>query len=198
MKHSEKPKPTPLFAAHPDVSQSGLIMRFAWEDDVTLASAFQGSAKRLAATHAGDSTDDMILLPYLTLYRQAFELALKVTIRELAALRREVLGDTSPDLTRDSVNKKLQYKIKHNLLELWDELTKHFTELYPGQELPDTLTKLFHLLHETDSSGTAFRYTGGLEANTERLDFPSLASSLDTQFDLLIAVRDYATETIGH
>lgn len=188
---------TPLFAAHPQIDMQGLIMRFAWEQEINLAFAYQNSAARLASTHTGDSTDDLILLPYLTLCRQAYELTLKVTIRSLASLRRTHLDDQSTELSRDRVNENL-LRIGHDLLRLWKKVKGHFIVLFPDVDLPESLDATIRLLHRSDKSGTAFRYNGVLKPMTESVDFPSMAKRLDSELNVLISVLDYSTESFNY
>lgn len=88
MRKSGKDEPTALFAKVPGKEYGRLIFRYPYHNDSMLAMSYHEAATRLAGTFEGQPIDDTMLLPFLTLYRQAIELRLKETIRDLAALRR--------------------------------------------------------------------------------------------------------------
>lgn len=50
------------------------------------------------------------------------------------------------------------------------------------------------LLHDADSTGTAFRYSGQLPDIQESLDFPDLVQLLDAEFTMLGGMEDAVTE----
>lgn len=183
-----------LFAKVPSTAYNRLIMRHRYEDDTHLAFAYHEAATRLAGTYKGDPIDDRLLLPFLSLYRQAFELQMKETIREFASLRRRFHSSGAPDLASKAIEERLQRKVGHNLHALLVELQKHYAALEVDGSFPKSIEQLLLLLHDADASGTAFRYTGGLPDTEDRLDFPDLVQLLDDEFQLLGGVRDYVTE----
>lgn len=79
--------PLKLLAAAPCHEYSRLIVRYPCQTDEDYACAYHYSAQRLASTFKGRPIDDLILLPFLSLYRQAIELQLKDAIRCLVELR---------------------------------------------------------------------------------------------------------------
>lgn len=147
-------------------------------------------------TFGGNPTDDLILLPFLTLYRQAFELQLKNTIRALVTFRAmyhegwtfELKKSISAERFRDSNH------LGHNLYRLLAEAKKHFAALNLPEKFPKSLETIVLEFHEADKSGTAFRYAGYLPDTQEYTDFPDLVKKLDEVFDLLLAVVDYAED----
>jgi hypothetical protein len=183
-----------LFAKVPSTAYDRLIMRHRYEDDTQLAFSYHEAATRLASTYKGDPIDDRLLLPFLSLYRQAFELQMKETIREFASLRRRFHAGNTADVASKTIEDRLRHKIGHNLHGLLTELQKHYVALEIDGSFPKSTEKLLLLLHDADASGTAFRYTGGLPDTEDRLDFPDLVRLLDDEFRLLGGFRDYVTE----
>lgn len=70
-------------------------------------------------------------MPFLMLYRQAFELQLQNFIRYLAGVRRcrVEASHRNPDLTHEAIEKRLRYIFGHNLRALLDDLLKHYNAL---------------------------------------------------------------------
>lgn len=50
------------------------------------------------------------------------------------------------------------------------------------------------LVHEADSTGTSFRYSGQMPHIQESLDFVDLVAMLDAEFELLGGMLDGVTE----
>lgn len=196
MRKSGNKKPTALFAKVPGVQYDRLIFRFPYQGDAMLAMSYHEAAKRLAHSHRGQPIDDTILLPFLTLYRQAFELRLKEMIRSFASLRRRYDGPDDPELQPQAIEKRLRNPrvLGHNLEALLNEMLEHAGSLESAGDFPDSTRELVMLLHEADSSGTAFRYSGQLPDIQESLDFPNLAALLDGEFTMLGGVEDALTE----
>jgi hypothetical protein len=95
-----------LLEAAPATDYDRLIVKAPYETDRHFAVFYRESANRLAATFSGNSEDDMILLPYLGLYLQAYELAVKSFIRDLAKERRRLVDSGNPDLHPDKIEKR--------------------------------------------------------------------------------------------
>jgi hypothetical protein len=81
---SKRTSPVKLFESVPNTDYGRLIVRYPFQDDAVFAFSYKESADRLASTFKGDAPDDLMLLPFLTLYRQAYELQLKVIVHFLA------------------------------------------------------------------------------------------------------------------
>lgn len=185
---SKRTAPVKLFQAVPNTDYSRLIVRYPYQDDTVFAFSYKESADRLASTFKGDAPDDMMLLPFLTLYRQAFELQLKVIVQILAGIRRAYEGEYGEETSAKAIDLRFKNDIKHNLHKLLNEVLKHYNALDLGEPFPASIKKLILLLHDADGSGTAFRYSGRLPDTTEHIDFPSLVKMLDDEWNLLNGV----------
>lgn len=80
----------------------------------------------------------------------------------------------------------------HNLHQLLNEVKLQFAELDLDEQFPTSLDGMILKLHEADKAGTAFRYAGLLPETQEHADFPDLLEQLDSSFDMLCSVLDYA------
>jgi hypothetical protein len=186
-----EPEPVRLLVTIPSTTRGDLIVRYPYQNDSDYAFAYHESAKRLAGTFQGTPIDDTILLPFLMLYRHAFELRLKHLIRYLAATRRQYREPDNNKITRAKVEQRLRYKHGHKLKPLLEEFLEHFGALdLPGEFPPDVVSTI-ELLHEADSSGMAFRYANELPDTHERSNFPALAALLDEQLSMLSVTEDY-------
>ena len=165
-----------------------LIMRFGYEDNGFLASQYHDAALRLASTFKGDPADDAILMPFLNLFRHAYELQLKELIFFLAAQRRKHVDSSNPELAREKVAERVQKHVGHNLYRALEEVRKHWNALELGQEIPEELAKLIEQIHLSDKSGTAFRYSGSLIEEAERISFTDLVEKLEAGYRTLCAV----------
>jgi len=179
--------PVKLFATLPSKGYGRLIVRYPYQDDTNYAFAYREAARRLASTFRGDAPDDLILLPFLTLYRQAFELQVKEFIHFLAGLRRQYEGQ-SADTDRAVLEKRLQKDLGHNLHKLLNEARKHYDALALDQPFPKSIENLLLMLHEADATGTAFRYAGEFPDTQDHIDFPHLVKLLDDEWELLDGV----------
>lgn len=196
MRKSGKDERTALFAKVPGKEYGRLIFRYPYHNDSMLAMSYHEAATRLAGTFEGQPIDDTMLLPFLTLYRQAIELRLKETIRDLAALRRRFHDPSNPKLQPAAVEKRLRSPriLGHNLEALLNELLDRYNALEFDEQFPESARDLVMLLHEADTSGTAFRYSGQMPDIQEHLDFPDLVALLDGEFRLLGGIEDWITE----
>ncbi|PQM73915.1 hypothetical protein C5Y44_10655 [Corynebacterium sp. J010B-136] len=70
-----------IFSEHESKGIADLLVYSPGQSNKDYALAYHESAKRLAGTFKGQAGDDLILLPFLALYRQAFELQLKLLSR---------------------------------------------------------------------------------------------------------------------
>ena len=84
-----------VFTAHPAAGRDTLIVRYPGMDDGRLGHSFADAAERLVGTYTGAARDDLMLLPYLYLYRHAMELELKQAIRYAAGVGR-LSGNEDP------------------------------------------------------------------------------------------------------
>lgn len=162
-----------------------------------VAVGYADAASRLEMSFQGEPWDDVMLLPFLFLWRQAIELQLKTNIRDLAKLRRRQ-GETEEWLRSDVVDERLRNprKVGHDLAELIAEHDQHNIAL-GLQAIPADVFRTLELFAALDNGGTGFRYAGVLKAPSADLNFRSLAESLDEAFKLLQVVIDAATSGEG-
>jgi len=79
-----------LFSEHSATKQSHLIQYNEHTMSPALvAVGYADAARRLRASYRAQPWDDVMLLPFMFVWRQAIELALKTNITDLAALRRQ-------------------------------------------------------------------------------------------------------------
>lgn len=187
---STRSKPLRLLESVPNKVYSRLIVRYPYQTNRDYALSYRFAAKRLAETFTGDSIDDLILLPFLTLYRQAFELELKNLIQFLVITRMTYVEGRTSELEQARSDERFK-ELGHNLHKLLNEAKKHYDALDLDESFPPEVEKLIAMLHEADKSGTAFRYAGQLPNTQEHADFPDLAALLDQQYDNLTVITDY-------
>ena len=101
MSAPKQPTSTKLLSSAPAAAYKTQIVRYPHEDSGRLALSFRQAAERLGATYKGNPEDDALLLPYLTLTRQAFELELKHLIATLASYRQTYVEGVTPELSLD-------------------------------------------------------------------------------------------------
>lgn len=193
-KKSKKKAPIRLLTSVPNKDYGRLVVRYPGQTDDDYANAYHFSANRLASTFDGEPIDDLLLLPFLTLYRHAFELQLKNAIRSLVALRASHLQGWTPELSEAVSEKRFadRGQLGHNLYKLLNDVKKHFAALGLQEDFPKSVEAIVSKLHEADNTGTAFRYAGLLPDTQEYVDFPDLCEVLDREFKLLCVVIDYA------
>jgi len=187
-----------LFTEHPATARSGLIQynEFLMNERL-VAVGYADAARRLRASFTNQPWDDVMLLPFLFLWRQAIELELKANIRDLATIRRRD-GEGDADLKREAVNARLKnpQKVGHKLTKLVHELGEHISALNL-EELPESTARVLQLLAAMDDGGTGFRYAGVLQVPSANLDFYGLAEALDDVYQLLEVIVDAATNGEG-
>lgn len=191
-KQSKQQTPLRLLTSVSSKDYSRLVVRYPYQTDVQYAHAYHFAAQRLAATFGGEPIDDLLLLPFLTLYRQAFELQLKNTIRSLVGLRIRYVDGGTAELLEAVSEKRFKDHLGHNLHRLLNEAKKHFDALDLPEPFPKSVEEMVVKLHEADRAGTAFRYAGSLPKTQEYIDFFDLAAMLDQEFEMLCLVTEYA------
>jgi hypothetical protein len=184
-------KPLRLLTSVPNKVYDRLVVRFAFQTDRDFAAAYHFSAQRLADTFSGNPEDDLLLLPFLTLYRQAFELDLKNTIKFLINTRMVYVDGKTSELLDSIREERIKQDFGHNLYKLLNEVKKHYDALDLPEAFPKDVEKLIIMLHDADVAGTAFRYAGQLPDVQEHADFPDLAALLNDQFTMLSVLEDY-------
>lgn len=187
-----------LFSTHAAAGLSNLIQYNRSSLNEHLVSVgYADAARRLRASYKAEPWDDVMLLPFMFLWRQAIEIELKRNIRGLATLRRRN-GDKNPRLDLKAMDDRLRNprKVGHNLRKLVRELSEHIAAL-ALQEIPGEVSETLELLAALDNGGTAFRYAGALEAPSADIDFQAIAESLDATFRLLEVIIDAATHGEG-
>lgn len=197
MNNSPQPVSWDLLNSAPSTVYERLIVQWPHQTDRDLAFFYSESANRLASTFSGQPIDDTILLPFLTLYRQAFELQLKSFTRYLAAVRKKYHEPNNPTLSADEVDKRLRSRaIGHKLQPLLEELLEHYAALNLSEPFPGEVEQLLLLIHHADEPGTYFRYSGNLPDQKTNVDFPNLVERFKEQFNLLQGVEDWAYDQI--
>lgn len=184
-------KPLRLLNSVPNKLYDRLIVRYPFQTDRDYAASYHFAAKRLAETFTGQPIDDLMLLPFLTLYRQAFELELKNTIKALVRIRIVYVDGRTAELEAAIKEDRFKDDFGHNLYKLLNEAKKQYEALDMPEPFPKDVEKLIIMMHEADRAGTAFRYSGQLPDVQEHADFPDLAELLDDQFTMLSVVEDY-------
>lgn len=192
-KTSKRETPLRLLTSVPSKHYGRLVVRYPFQTDGDFAHAYEFAAKRVASTFSGQPVDDLLLLPFLTLYRQAFELQLKHTIRSLVRVRMNYVDGPSAELAEAVSDRRFKdnNELGHDLYRLFNEVRRHFDALKLPDAIPSSVEAIISSLHEADSGGTAFRYAGILPDTQEHADFPDLAKVLDDGFRTLTLVIDY-------
>jgi hypothetical protein len=179
-------RPQDLFTEFPATTHDRLIVRY--PDAMTnLEHSFSDAAERLADSYKGRAPDDALLLPFLYLYRHAFELNLKGCI-ELAAACRVLEGDDEDgSLEPAEVQRRLHHVHGHKIMALFEELDGHLKAL-GFDPIPKESRKLHTLLSNTDPRGESFRYDrsmpGRLGDSGDDVDFIALRTALRDGFGL--------------
>jgi hypothetical protein len=187
-----QPRRPDIFTEFPASGRDGLIVRWPDRGDDALGWFYAEAADRLAAAHTGAPVDDVLLLPFLYLYRHAIELDLKRDIRFAARLRRNN-GETDPTLSAQAVNDRLKSKHRHRLMALVDELDTHLRALQEPP-FPADIRRMFTLISNSDRTGEAFRYPGELPDAQDYIDFPKLAAALRQNYRTGSATYDVLSE----
>lgn len=186
-----------LFDSFPTQIQSQLIVHWPHLTDANLAVFYAESADRLANSYEGKPQDDMILLPFLMLYRQAFELQLKVFTKYLAAVRKKHREPHNPDLDAGTIEAKLRSRqIGHKLEPLQQEMLSHFNALQLAESFPADVSNLIDMLDAADGPGTFFRYAGNLPTRQINIDFVEMFTLFHDQFLMLRAAEDYVSAIV--
>lgn len=200
---SVKQKNSTLRKLNKDYKSRGidtLVQLNPYEDMAYYAFHYRHCADRLVNSHEAKPEDDEILMPFLTLYRQAYELMLKDLALCVASHQRR-LGNSSEEYSRKAMEtligtgeKNFGHRLNRSFKWIQDELK--ILGLV-GADLPNELIKAVDLLHDIDPSGTNFRYPDPELTEPLNVDIYKLKSVLAKGFDWLSAVYDYVDETLG-
>lgn len=177
-----------------------LVQLNPFEDMGHFSSHYRECADRLVQSRCGDPKDDEILLPFLTLYRQAYELLLKDLALCIAA-HQVRFGDPNPDYS----NKNMKVRIGpgkgnwgHSLYQSFKWVSDEIDQLKLSDEkLPRELTLAVNLLHGVDPSGTKFRYPDPELNRTLKIDIYKLQADLSAGIDWLWAVYSHTEEMLS-
>lgn len=191
------PKPTKLLGSVPATAYRTQIVRYPYEDSGRVSYSFQYAADALASTYTGKNEDDSLLLPYLTLYRQAFELRLKHLIAFLASTRAVYIEGSTQELSDAQDPEHLRKTYGHNLHKLLNAVETHYAALKLPSPFPPAVKATILAFHEDDKAGVAFRYAGQLPEIQEHADFPTLAKLLAETYDELSLLEDYVDGTFS-
>jgi hypothetical protein len=128
------------------------------EDDELLAMGFAEAGDLIVQSWTTEGPNDLPFVPFVYLYRHAFELVLKAAIRETAA-RLRVEHEADAEIDASDLNKRMTRKpLGHNLGGLLDLLVHLLARLSLEDELPDEVQETIRQLDSIDPSGEAFRY----------------------------------------
>ena len=185
-----------IFSQSTSDGMPDLVVYYPGQSGKEYVLAYYDAAMRLASTFKGQANDDLVLLPFLTLFRHAFELQLKITIKDLVALRIEFGEGLAADLDSDRSDEALK-AMGHNLHKLLNIVEIHYEGLKLPQPFPESVKSIIMKIHEADHDGTAFRYSGLLGGVQERIDFPGFADRLSKEFILLESISEYAGDSLG-
>lgn len=159
--------------------------------------AFSETANRVAESYKANPADDAILMPYLTLYRQAFELLLKDMALSFGSFYRRT-GSSLTEFSRENMDELIgQNGFGHSLHKSFAYFEKHFEALgFATQPLPVSLPRAVKLLHSTDPSGTNFRYPDEKLGEVLNINFPKLHEELQEAIGWLWAVISYVDDAL--
>lgn len=197
MSSPKKTNPTKLLSSSPAMAYRSQIVRYPYEDSGRVALSYRQAADRLASTFEGNPEDDSLLLPYLSLTRQAFELELKHLIATLASYRQVYVEGVTPELTLAQDPEHLRVTYGHNLHKLLTEVERQYAALKLPSVFPASIRKVIQAFHEDDKAGVAFRYAGQLPEVQEHADFPTLHKLLTEAYDDLSLLEDYVDGTLS-
>lgn len=177
---------------------STLVVKTTRETDRHFAAQYAYAADRLSNTFDSNPEDDMILLPFLTLYRQAYELSLKSWLADLAQWRRKLVDFGDSTLEATTVQKRIKNDHRHDFYKLLKEIREHYDALELGEPFPQDMAKLIEAWHQTDKPGTSFRYSSDNQpTEITRIDFPALAEMLHHGIHQLWAVEDWVDDCMA-
>lgn len=164
------------------------------------ANHYRECADRLVESHRGRPQDDSVLMPFLTLYRQAYELLLKDLALCIAAHQFR-FGNTASDYSRESMQARIgpgKDNWGHSLHRSFKWVSNEIEQLdLSDDELPQELKSAVDLLHDVDPSGTAFRYPDPKLTEPLNIDIYKLQNELSTGFHWLEAVYSFVDETLS-
>lgn len=194
--NEDGPPQANLFSANEATSLAHLIVFDPEMSESMLAVGYDDAAQRLAESYRGEPWDDVILMPLMFLWRQAIELSLKATIRDLCHLRR-IGGDPDPTLHATKVDKRLRsFEVGHKLDRLLEELCLQLSAV-GGPSLPESTQQTIRYLAELDASGTGFRYAKSLRAPEARVNIATLSATLRDAWLMVHVTIDAVTQGEG-
>ena len=190
-KKKPQAKPTRLLSSVPNRAYERLIVSYPNRSTADVAYMYEEAAKRLASTYSGKAEDDVILMPFLFLCRQSFELQLKNLVSFLARTRITYVNGPSSELRALTDPEHLKRALGHNLHKLLNEAKTQYAALGLSESFPAHVEKFILMLHEDDGSGMVFRYAGQLPNVQEHADFPDLVALFEENYSMLALMVDY-------
>lgn len=181
-------------------SMKTLVQLNPYEGMGDYGSHYRHCADRLVESHQGNPQDDAILMPFLTLYRQAYELLLKDLALCIAAHQRR-FGNPSLEYSKAAMEARIgpgEKNFGHKLKKSFAWVSGEIEQLkLSAEDLPPELSKAVDLLHDIDPSGTNFRYPDPELREPLNVDIYKLQSVLGAGIDWLWAVYDHTDESLG-
>lgn len=175
-----------LFESHPSENYATRIVRgFDFQENLQLVLAYQDAARRLAATFSSGAKGDLLLMPFLYLYRHAFELLLKEMLRSFVLLRVRCIDGEISDL-EEVVSDEFMKSLSHRLYKIFNKVKMEYEKLQVGEPFPSTPEKLISKISEVDKNGESFRYSHQLRDEVNYIDFINLNQEFEREFNILL------------
>ena len=184
-----------IFRKFPSSNYKSSVVHHAHLNLEGIELGYAEAARRIANSMNGQgSFDDLVLIPFMFLWRHAIELTLKVQIRHALALRAWTdLEGASSEL------KRLESDLgsNHNLQKLSQELANQFSVLGLSS-LPAKTQKSLAWLAQSDPTGQAFRYAGNGDNDQSHIDFPALSKEIESVYEMVSIGADILSEYEGN
>lgn len=184
-----------IFRKFPSTDPKTAVVHFARLELTGIELGYAAAARRIAkSVNGSEALDDLVLIPFMYLWRHAIELTLKGQILHALKLRSVTDFDgAKAELERlDGLLKR-----KHNLQQLAQELAALFRFL--GLEpLPADTQRRLAWLAQSDQSGQAFRYAGEANNDQSYIDFPKLAEAVEDIYEMVSSGADMMSEYEGY
>lgn len=128
-----------------------------------------------------------MLLPLFMLYRQAYELQLKSTIKELIELRKKYEVGDMTDVPLQNQEAYIEV-LGHNFHKLLNAVRDNFCVFPTGEQVPNSICTVVMAFHQDDKKGTAFRYPNSLPKEVDVMSREQLVDYFNKPFNELSAL----------
>lgn len=176
-----------IFQKFPSSDHKSAVVHHARLELYGIELGYAEAARRIAKSiNKNEAFDDLVLIPFMFLWRHAIELTLKGQIRHALELR------SWTDLDGANAEKerlKSLLESKHNLQLLAQELAVLFNSM-GLPKLPADTHKSLTWLANSDPNGQAFRYAGKADNDQSHINFPALAEGIEDVYEMVSVGRD--------